>query len=368
MSLAGNDQQVGEEETPPLKASEAFGGQLISSSEAPPAKGSPSPASGGCSPTTDPASSTSSPDSPMSLFGPEDGFYSRTSRDSSPAVPARDAETAGSFYASIAEAGESLAAMPDESLASHLASWALLTTWPIAAANPALLESVQAAARVVVATRPAASSPPTQAPSSRWSAASSATSGFTTSPGECWIAATSECPSDGGVSSSLPDVLEADVPPRFYLSPKAAAGILRRARKRGRELPPALAEALRALASRHRDDGKRTTRTSSGHSSAARPEDGEATTMRSPAGSSSPSPTRSGLTPDQAAIAAAPSFISETQRAEVLETPYARQLSGSGGKPGQGYPAIRDGAAVRRLTPTECERLQGFPDGWTWVS
>lgn len=23
------------------------------------------------------------------------------------------------------------------------------------------------------------------------------------------------------------------------------------------------------------------------------------------------------------------------------------------------------GLAVRRLTPTECERLQGFPDGWT---
>jgi DNA (cytosine-5)-methyltransferase 1 len=22
-------------------------------------------------------------------------------------------------------------------------------------------------------------------------------------------------------------------------------------------------------------------------------------------------------------------------------------------------------AAVRRLTPVECERLQGFPDGWT---
>ena len=26
---------------------------------------------------------------------------------------------------------------------------------------------------------------------------------------------------------------------------------------------------------------------------------------------------------------------------------------------------IREGATVRRLTPTECERLQGFPDGWT---
>jgi len=27
--------------------------------------------------------------------------------------------------------------------------------------------------------------------------------------------------------------------------------------------------------------------------------------------------------------------------------------------------ALFDGPAVRRLTPTECERLQGFPDGWT---
>ena len=26
---------------------------------------------------------------------------------------------------------------------------------------------------------------------------------------------------------------------------------------------------------------------------------------------------------------------------------------------------IYDGARIRRLTPTECERLQGFPDGWT---
>ena len=27
--------------------------------------------------------------------------------------------------------------------------------------------------------------------------------------------------------------------------------------------------------------------------------------------------------------------------------------------------AIWEGLTVRRLTPTECERLQGFPDGWT---
>ena len=28
-------------------------------------------------------------------------------------------------------------------------------------------------------------------------------------------------------------------------------------------------------------------------------------------------------------------------------------------------PSIHQGASVRRLTPLECERLQGFPDGWT---
>lgn len=27
--------------------------------------------------------------------------------------------------------------------------------------------------------------------------------------------------------------------------------------------------------------------------------------------------------------------------------------------------AVKEGPAIRRLTPTECERLQGFPDGWT---
>ncbi len=33
---------------------------------------------------------------------------------------------------------------------------------------------------------------------------------------------------------------------------------------------------------------------------------------------------------------------------------------------GGGYtPMIEENAVVRRLTPMECERLQGYPDGWT---
>lgn len=34
---------------------------------------------------------------------------------------------------------------------------------------------------------------------------------------------------------------------------------------------------------------------------------------------------------------------------------------------GEQVRGVTDGYAVRRLTPRECERLQGFPDGWTRV-
>jgi len=57
--------------------------------------------------------------------------------------------------------------------------------------------------------------------------------------------------------------------------------------------------------------------------------------------------------------------FSENQRGEVVESSAAHQLTTGGGKPGQGYPAVRTGTAVRRLTPLERERLQGFPDNWT---
>ena len=43
-------------------------------------------------------------------------------------------------------------------------------------------------------------------------------------------------------------------------------------------------------------------------------------------------------------------------------------LSTGGGKPGQGTPMIANSMAVRRLTPLECERLQGFPDDWTAIT
>jgi site-specific DNA-cytosine methylase len=86
--------------------------------------------------------------------------------------------------------------------------------------------------------------------------------------------------------------------------------------------------------------------------------------------------------------------FSQNQRGEVREADVAPALNQGGGKPGQGYPTVFKAAveiastlqtkrrdspddidrylyndeediAVRKLTPLECERLQGFPDGWT---
>lgn len=58
--------------------------------------------------------------------------------------------------------------------------------------------------------------------------------------------------------------------------------------------------------------------------------------------------------------------VAENQRGEVRTSEVSLQLTTGGGKPGQGYPTVWDAAmSVRRLTPTECERLQGFADDWT---
>ena len=88
--------------------------------------------------------------------------------------------------------------------------------------------------------------------------------------------------------------------------------------------------------------------------------------------------------------------FAENQRGELRESQVTAQLTTGGGKPGQGYPAVRIdtlgqdvakplqsvtggfrttdvesgayvGQSVRRLTPTECERLMSWPDGWTAV-
>ena len=69
------------------------------------------------------------------------------------------------------------------------------------------------------------------------------------SPTEFWTLSLPEYPSDG-VASSLSDILETgELPQRYYLTATACRGILRRAEKRGKQLPEALKLALLAVAS-----------------------------------------------------------------------------------------------------------------------
>jgi hypothetical protein len=66
--------------------------------------------------------------------------------------------------------------------------------------------------------------------------------------GECWTLNSSES-HKGEEESLLSDILETgEIPQRFFLSKKACEGILRRAEKRGKELPRVLLIALRLSA------------------------------------------------------------------------------------------------------------------------
>ena len=63
------------------------------------------------------------------------------------------------------------------------------------------------------------------------------------SPGGYTMLNIGVCPSDAR-ESTLSQILEVNAPSKYYLSAKACAGILRRAERRGKDLPPMLKEAL----------------------------------------------------------------------------------------------------------------------------
>ena len=79
--------------------------------------------------------------------------------------------------------------------------------------------------------------------------------GKSKSRGASWMLGISESPNDA-VECSLLEVLEEQVHPKYYLSPKACRGILRRAEKRDKKLPELLQTALEAVA----QDGQDTTK------------------------------------------------------------------------------------------------------------
>jgi len=234
----------------------------------------------------------------------------------------------------------------------------------------------------------------------------------------------SESP-NAAAACSLSDVLENHVPPRFFLSAKAAAGILRRATKRGRILPTRLQAALEGLV---RGDAMMEQMSPSLSKTRNAPlpifqasERTELPTTQSPLemsegdatmGESSTSRrTRSTLQKDQASSKSSPtpsanptaitdevaraetdattSYWDGTQTSDTLDCsmlakgqmmPEKRRMpcvltpAESETATKQPMPSPRTceievkdqpTMSVRRLTPTECETLQGFPKGWT---
>jgi site-specific DNA-cytosine methylase len=54
-------------------------------------------------------------------------------------------------------------------------------------------------------------------------------------------------------------------------------------------------------------------------------------------------------------------YVNETEQTKTLDSSSGLNPSANQG----GTAIVNDSSVVRRLTPVECERLQGFPDNWT---
>lgn len=232
-----------------------------------------------------------------------------------------------------------------------------------------------------------------------------------------------------GVESTLSQILEDNVPQKYYLSVKACLGILRRAEKRGKKLPPLLEMALRQQSQCELEKdapGGKGQLLSPERSLTLSCNNDQYLFVPQIVGSLQASGAKqyfcNNQAVDQGHLICEPQLFDMTHADEVMRpvkdgisptlnarigtggnqvpvlmepipindkaTRYmsggkTRNQDGSGngfgvGKPGDPMPTLTVGDrhavfttasflnyAVRRLTPTECEKLQGLPDGWT---
>lgn len=190
----------------------------------------------------------------------------------------------------------------------------------------------------------------------------------------------SESPNDV-VVSTLSDILETgDLPNRYFLSPLACHGILRRAVKRQRRLPRDLALPLIAIAQLHssdtpslqtllRLDAPKVLTPPSAPPSSSPAKMTDATLARA-----LPLPFAPWEPPTPTATAAAsspsPDPCSPATAALVITTPLtdtSSPMSLTATELMAQDPSLSMVRIMwpRRLTPLECERLMGYPDGWS---
>jgi hypothetical protein len=206
--------------------------------------------------------------------------------------------------------------------------------------------------------------------------------------GVCLTRNSSESP-NVAEECSLSDVLESHVPQRFFLSPKAAAGILRRAEKRGRMLPMPLQRALEGLARIQADSemgGTQLTQSSMlsvpvrDITVTAAQGEMEATTSLFSKPSVQSGQKEAQDQPEMSTTISQSAF-KMPEASEIIGKTESESKKAARCTPSTEQASMRLAAtlsteemmntmaeltmSVRRLTPTECEILQGFPKAWT---
>ena len=195
-----------------------------------------------------------------------------------------------------------------------------------------------------------------------------------------------ECPSEENVSR-LSAILEDAPHPKYYLSAKACKGILNRVERRGKKLPEQLETALRAQAALQIADitgNIAETLRSDPHGAyphvygIGNGQAHEAMTMAQEV-----SQTLNTMHDKQAilyqpksameenwtasetknALRAGESKVSHAVLCEDVSHTLRAKANCAYREDTETYPV--QNMMVRRLTPMECERLQGYPDGWT---
>ena len=189
-----------------------------------------------------------------------------------------------------------------------------------------------------------------------------------------------------GVESHLSQILEDNPHPKYSLSDKACLGILTRARRRGKQLPPVLEEALIQMVVGGTEYGQEgiadtieilrnnqiaTVYSVENHPNDSRVginEDGKVQALTSRMG------TGGGNVPMvmQQCFSKSKRAKTATDNETWVEIETANTLNAFDVGDVRTTEVVvyaldtnHPTCTVRRLTPLECERLQGYPDGWT---
>lgn len=221
--------------------------------------------------------------------------------------------------------------------------------------------------------------------------------------GECMTRNTGEYP-NAAVESRLSQILEATPPVKYSLSAKACQGILRRAERRGKDLPEPLKTVLLMQSENAEcgwnkpsvvvpavlclnDQGGNVMGVSHDVSGTLRAQEhghqptvldmSHACDVIRDCGEVAPSlQARMGMGGNQVPLTYQMQGFGDYHAGEVASSCKQRDFKDStdlvcavaksnGGTSYNLQNTVRTGMIVRRLTPMECERLQGYPDGWT---